>query len=418
MEIIYVFAVLSVIIFLGFFSELFFRKTKIPDVLILIIIGIIIGSVLKWSSADDFGFSSELFTTFALIFILFQGALNLDFRTIIRTLPQTLALTSLSFILTVSVTTIVAIILGYDLMISLLVGTILAGTSSAVVIPLVNNVEIREKYSSILTIESAVSDVLCIVGTITILEIIKTGQIVASHIFKTVLSSFSLALVVGVIVGIIWVTLMYHYESLTHTYLLSIAVVMALYAFVESSFVSASGAIAALAFGIVMGNSRGIHEYFRKGRVRASNDEVKNILLPSTKSFYTEISFFIKTFFFVYLGILIDFTNLDVLLYGILISILIFFVRPIAVKLTFSKDELENKERTYLETIIPKGLAAAVLAGIAIQSGVIDDSLGVFSNIILSTVFFSILMTSVIIFLTEKNMFKSFQPWLIPKHKK
>jgi len=36
--------------------------------------------------------------------------------------------------------------LDYNIMHSLMLGTILAGTSSAVVIPLVNNVEIREKY--------------------------------------------------------------------------------------------------------------------------------------------------------------------------------------------------------------------------------------------------------------------------------
>ena len=93
MEIISVLTIISGIIILGFLSEFIFKKTNIPDVLFLIIVGIIIGSGLKWIKAEEFGFGAELFTTFALIFILFQGAINLDFRTIMKNLLKTLKLT-------------------------------------------------------------------------------------------------------------------------------------------------------------------------------------------------------------------------------------------------------------------------------------------------------------------------------------
>lgn len=412
MEVVIVFAILSIIVFLGYFSELMFKKTKIPDVLLLIIVGIIIGTVLDWIDADQFGFGSELFATFALIFLLFQGSLSLDFRVLIRSLNQTLKLTIFNFFLTVIGVGVVAYFLGYDIYLSLLIGMILGGTSSAVVIPLVNSVEIKEKYGTILTLESAISDVLCIIGSITVLEIITTGQVVASNIFKSILSSFSLALIVGLVVGLIWISLLYNYEALIHSYLLTVAVVMGLYAFVESPFVESSGAIAALAFGLVMGNSKSIHEYFKKDRKVESQNLVKNILLPSTRSFYSEISFFIKTFFFVYLGIIIDFSNLTVLLYGLLISIVIFLVRPFSVKMAFKNEDLNSSERSYLEILIPKGLAAAVLAGIAVQSGVITTDLGIFANTILSTVFFTILITSILIFFTEKGKFNGILPFL------
>lgn len=417
METIYVFAVLAVIIFLGFFAEQLFKKTKIPDVMVLIIIGITIGSYFKWVAAEAFGYGSELFTTFALIFILFQGSLNLDFKNLVRTLPQAFEITFVNFALTVAVVTGIALILKYDPLIALLIGCILGGTSSAVVIPLVNNLNLRDKFSSILTLESAISDVLCIVGTITIIEIIKTGEIVASGIFKTIISSFSLAIVVGMIIGIIWVSLMFHFEVLTHSYLLSIAVMMGLYAFVESPFVEASGAIASLAFGIILGNSKSIHDYFRRDKA-PKKDDVKNILLPSTKNFYQELSFIIKTFFFVYLGILIDLSNLIILAFGFVIALAVFIVRPLAIKMCFNGEEFEPKERTYMEILIPKGLAAAVLAGIAVQQEVITGSIGLFTNMILSTVFFSILITSILVFLTDKGKFKTFLPGLYPFQKK
>ena len=90
----------------------------------------------------------------------------------------------------------------------------------------------------------------------------------------------------------------------------------------------------------------------------------------------------------------------------------IFLIRPFAVKLVFGKDNLEAQDRTFLEILIPKGLAAAVLAGVAVQSGVLGDGAGSFINMILSVVLLSILLTSILLFLTQKGWFKGFLPFL------
>lgn len=412
MDVISVFGVISAIVVLGFFSELIFRKTKIPDVIILIGVGILIGTILKWVHADAFGEGSKLFTTFALVFILFQGALNIDFKTLFRSLSDTLKLTVFSFVLTVIVTAGITYFFYKDILISLLTGMIVGGTSSAVVIPLVNNIEIADKYGFILTIESAISDVLCIIGALTILQILETGNVVASEVFKSILSSFSLAIVLGIVVGIFWIIMLHKFEQLSKSYLVTVAVVIGLYAFVESSYVEASGAIAALSFGLLLGNSRSILK-MTNGKKR-SNDEdpnskvIRSVLSSDAKNFYSEISFFVKTFFFIYLGILIDFSNPIIFVYGGVLTLGIFLVRPIAVNLIFRKKNMDIKEKTFLEILVPKGLAAAVLAQISIQTGLLEGFSAMFVNLILSVVLISILMTSVLIFFTEKNWFKGF----------
>lgn len=413
MDVISVFGVISGIIFLGFLSEQIFKKTNIPDVLLLIGVGIGIGTILEWTSAEAFGSGAVLFTTFALIFILFQGALSIDFHTLIKSLSSSLSLTVLNFILTVIVITLISFFLGYSLLVSLLIGMILGGTSSAVVIPLVNSIQIKDRYGLILTLESAISDVLCIVGTITILEIMNTGEVVASSIFNSVLTSFSLALVVGLIVGLVWVFIMARSELITKSYLLTIAVVVGLYAFIESPFVGGSGAIGALTFGLVLGNSRFLlskthHHTKQKDIEEHENKVIKNVLSPSAKNFYSEISFFVKTFFFVYLGILIDFSNPQIFIYGGILTVGIYLIRPLAVKLVFRKENLEDQDRTFLEILIPKGLAAAVLAGVAVQSGLLGDQASSLINMVLSVVLLSILLTSILLFLTQKNWFKGF----------
>lgn len=435
-DVISTFAVISGIVFLGFFAEIIFKKTNIPDVLILIIVGICIGTFLEWTDAQSLGESVALFTSFALIFILFQGALSIDFKSLMKSLGPALSLTVLNFVFTVIAVTLVAnFLLEYNFMLSLLVGMILAGTSSAVVIPLVSSIEnVKEKYKLALTLESALSDVLCIIGTLTILEIMKTGELVASSVFNNILTSFSLALVVGIIWGIVWVFLLNRFQNLTSSYMLTIASVVGLYAFVESSFVSASGAIAALSFGLILGNAKILlqsamkedKENDKEIKVKKSIHKTKDlkkedsterkrintILTPSAKNFYSEISFFVKTFFFVYLGILIDFTNLDIFWYGALITAAIFIVRPFSVKIIFGKEKPQPLDRTLLEILIPKGLAAAVLAGVAVQSGVLGDLASSFTTMILSVVLISIVVTSILMLLAQNNMFKGFFPSL------
>lgn len=434
-DVLSVFAVITGIIFLGFFAELIFKKTNIPDVLILISVGIILGTFLEWVSVESFGEATSLFTTFALVFILFQGALSINIKALIKTLGPTVSLTLLNFIFTVIAVSLVAYFaLDYSLLLSMLIGTILGGTSSAVVIPLVSNIEqIREKYKLALTIESALSDVLCIIGTLTLLQIIQTGEVVASSIFNSILSSFALALIVGGAIGFAWIIILTKFETLKSSYMLTIACVMGLYAFVESDFVGASGAIAALSFGLILGNSRLLLESAKdddeddksKKKTKSKNTSLKksktehselhhslNIINPSAKNFYSEISFVVKTFFFVYLGLLIDFSNMSVFWYGALITIAIFLVRPFAVKLVMGKDKPTTLDRTILEVLIPKGLASAVLAGIVVQSGVLGGSAATFTTMILSVVLISIILTSILMILANNNMFKGFFPSL------
>ena len=77
----------QLVIFIGlliFVSHLFagiFEKRGIPDVLMLMIIGIIIGPVLNLVTPESFGIVTGIFTTITLVFILFQGGLDLRFET-------------------------------------------------------------------------------------------------------------------------------------------------------------------------------------------------------------------------------------------------------------------------------------------------------------------------------------------------
>ena len=95
------FLTVALIIIIGYLGMLFFKKTKISELIILLVIGLIIGPI---SSALGIGligpnelavFNSFLpfFAAFALIMILFEGGMQLNFFNALKSLTNAFAFT-------------------------------------------------------------------------------------------------------------------------------------------------------------------------------------------------------------------------------------------------------------------------------------------------------------------------------------
>ena len=69
---------IGLMVFFAHFLSLQFRKTNIPDALVLVFVGIVLGPVLNFVSPTDFGKVGSLFATIALVVILFEGGTTLD----------------------------------------------------------------------------------------------------------------------------------------------------------------------------------------------------------------------------------------------------------------------------------------------------------------------------------------------------
>ena len=407
--IISIFLIFAGIIFLGYFAELLFKKSRIPDVLFLILAGVLLSSVFGIVGPDDFGLEATIFVNFALLYLLFQGSLNLDFRTLFASLRGAGALTVISFIFTVTIVTGLAmLIFGFSFIMALLLGFMLGGTSSAVVIPLVSQLPILKKYKSVLTIESAISDVLSIVGALTVITIITTGQVSGASVVKGVVGSFSVALVLGVVAGLLWMVLLAKHRPLASAEMVTVAMLVLVYAAVESPFIGASGAIAVLAFGLVLGNSKRLLAALFPKNDKDKQDPLalRNIISSTAKNFYGEISFFVKVFFFVYLGIIMEFSQPIIFVWALVITAGIYVARPLAVRLAFLRANLDDTNRTAMEVLIPKGLAAAVLVQLAVSEGIAGADLMV--TPVFGVILMSILLTGVLIFLNGQGKFRGF----------
>ena len=128
----------GVTIFLGVAGESFFKRTGIPDVAFLMILGVIIGPVLGIIQPDVVIEIVPFFAAIALIIIMFDGGLNLDLKHMAKTAHFALILAILGFIVSVAVVAIFAHYgIGWTWMDSILLGSIVGGSSSVIVFGLV-----------------------------------------------------------------------------------------------------------------------------------------------------------------------------------------------------------------------------------------------------------------------------------------
>jgi cell volume regulation protein A len=105
---------LSLLFFLGHALNWFFIKTKIPDLLILVVLGYIIGPTLGLIVPSDLGVAGSVLSTTALIVILYEGGLNLSARDLLTSSLPALSLSLVGFFLIAIVGGLVAWAVGFQ----------------------------------------------------------------------------------------------------------------------------------------------------------------------------------------------------------------------------------------------------------------------------------------------------------------
>lgn len=377
------------------FSSLYNRK-KIPDVLLLIIIGLIVGPLAGWVNVASLGVGGPVFVAVTLVVILFEGGTSLSINVMRSAWKSTMSLTMTCFILSMLLVSIVGRFFGMPVMSALTLGAILGGTSSAVVIPLVRILDMGEESRTVLVLESAATDVLCIVFTLAFMQAMQAGSINVGAIVGDIFSSFILAGILGFAGALIWSRLITRIRKLQNSIFTTPAFVFVIYG--VANFLGYSGAIAALVFGITMSNIDTIKNKILLGIMGGAGHRLNKTEMV----FFGELVFLLKTFFFVYIGISIEFNDWRSILAGLVITIVLFFGRIIVARF-FSPAKATAFDKTVVAMMIPKGLAAAVLAGLPLAAGLPEGEF--IKNVTYAVVLFSISWVSIMILLVDKSPF-------------
>lgn len=381
----------AVTIFLGVIGESFFKKTGIPDIAFLMILGVIIGPILGIISIDDVGKVVPYFAAIALIIIMFDGGLNLNIRNVIRTAHYAVLLSILGFIVSVICVTLIAFFgLDWNLLESILLGTIVGGSSSIIVFGLVRQLPISDDTKSMLSLESAITDILVTIIAFVLFDIMISGHFNQGLIIESFGRSVAVGLILGIGIGIPWTFLTTKLQNAQHSYMLTIGILFVIF-FAEKSL-DGTGALAPLIFGLMLGNKQLLSRYLKFKIPEITTDN------PT----HNQLTFLVRSFFFVFIGLLATLGKSEFIIFGIAAAVLLYVTRIGVVKISLGK-RFSLFEKKVTTAMIPRGLAAAVVATIPLTIGLANAE--VYPQIV-----FVIILTSVIITTIALARSKSLAP--------
>ena len=395
MEIALVLLSVGLLIFLAHLFTVLFEKIRIPDVLPLVLLGFLIGPVCGVVTTESFGNVGSVFTTIALVLILFESGLGIRFSALRNSMLWGVRLSIFNFVgTTVLVTLLSRWLFHFSVLEGVILGSILGGTSSVVVIPLVEKLRMGESSRTALLLESTFTDVLCIVVTLALLRFHGSKELAPGLMLGQMLASFILAIAIGVVGAFFWDSVLSRVRELENNIITTPAFVFIIFGLAE--FFGYSGAIACLAFGVVIGNIRVFHRGFLQ----------KLLLQPITlnlreRAFFSEMVFLVKTFFFVFIGISIRLTDYYLILAAGILTVSMFVIRIPVVRLSLGR-EVTRSEASLAAAMVPKGLAPAVLAVLPIQAGIANGY--VIQDTVFAVVILSIILTAILTFLLERKI--------------
>jgi cell volume regulation protein A len=347
------------LLMLAFLANRVFRVTRVPDVLVLMALGLVLGPVLGLVKPSHLASTTNVLGTLAIILVLFEGGLELDLQRTLRHFAGSLVLAVLAYGFSIAlVGLIVHKGLGMPLTTALAVGAVLGCTSSTVVLPVLQQLGAREPVKVTLMLEASWGDVLAVLTVGLLLGVGSQGGAVARHLLLGVLTQVGVAVVFAVTSGILWSRLLPVLSDARFWQVMTFSIVLVLYGGTEA--LGASGLIAVLTFGLTLANFPGVDPRFRALEKDSMSFQSQESLL----SFHSELAFLVRSFFFVLIGAIADlgsFRGHTLLIAGMLGAL--FVARWLA--LQFSRlafQDITAKERELMLWVMPRGLITVVLA--------------------------------------------------------
>ena len=344
--------IFSATIIVSYFFHLYAKKSGFPAVLLLIGLGIIINYSLRLSgfTKPDLLPLLGVLGVVGLILIVLEAALDLEVVKEKRGLITRSFIVSLIGLAGTSYLTALClnVLMDLDLLKCLLFTIPLSILGSAVVLPSIDDVE-KEKREFIIY-ESTFSDILGIIAFYSVLTL--AGSSSTEGVTFGIFTNLVFTVLFSVLISYLLIYIFQKIQGPVKLFLL-IAVLLLLYA--VGQMFDLSSLIIILIFGIMLSN----YKVFFKGVLMSLlNEEKVNSVLHDMRVVTAETAFVVRTFFFiifgwsVYLGSLL---NIKVIIMGLLILLIIYFVRALILLVFIGKNIV-------LELFLaPRGLVTILL---------------------------------------------------------
>ena len=190
--------VVSLVILLCVITEKFSYKIGVPALIFFMFIGMLFGSDgLMKIEYENFK-QAEMICSIALIFIMFNGGFNTNWKHARPYVGKAIMLSSVGVFLTAMITMVCChYLLKLSFQESFLLSAVLASTDAASVFSILksNNLDLKDGTSSILEVESGSNDPMAYLLTITAISIMSSGKM--GNLFLTITAQLVVGLGMG-----------------------------------------------------------------------------------------------------------------------------------------------------------------------------------------------------------------------------
>jgi cell volume regulation protein A len=393
----YVLLSCGIILAAGAFSGFLSQKLRVPDIVLFLIAGIILGPEItgiiniKADSALN-----QIILIFGACYILFDGGASLRFRVLKEVWITIIIIATVGVAITASITGIAAYyILKTPFIIALLLGATIASTDPATLVPIFKQIRIKDRVAQTIISESAFNDAMGAIVTFSVLAIATgSGEFSVSQSLIEMLRQSVIGILVGSILGYLAALFIAHEKlSFLSEYAPIITIIAVVASYLVADGFQASSFMAVFVFGIVLGNKDSFG-------FQMENGEDKKL-----EEYIITTSLIMRMFIFILLGTQVDFNLIRTYLSsGIAIVLIFMFIaRPVTVFACAIPDRRARWTRNEMLLMCwtrETGVIPAALAGLLIGMKVPAASM------IASITFIAILMTIIIQATTTKWLAK------------
>ena len=383
----------GLILAVGSFVGILAKKLKTPDVAIFLLVGMLLGpEMLGLIDIKADSAANQLILIFGSCYILFDGGASLKLKVLKEVWLTVVILATLGVLISMLVTGVVAYwILGIPFIIALLLGATIASTDPATLVPVFQQVKIRERVAQAVMSESALNDAMGAIATFTVLGIaMGHAEFSLFGSIGELLWQSCLGIFVGGVLGYLAAVLIAHERfSFLLEYAPLVTLMAVIGAYMGADGAHASGFMAVFTFGVILGNKDMFGFAMREREAERMEDYILTTAL------------IMRMFIFILLGSQVNFTLMNEYLVGGVIIVLIFMFigRPLTVFACAALDPKAKWTRNELlfmcwtrETGVIPGALAGMLVGMKAPG----------ADVVASVTFIAILMTILIQATTTK----------------
>jgi cell volume regulation protein A len=375
------------ILALGTASALLAQKLKMPDVVVFLVIGTLLGPDV--TGAIDIKADSalnQLVLIFGSCYILFDGGASLRLKVLKDVWITIVILATVGVLVTAAITGLAAYyLLDVPVIVALLLAATIASTDPATLVPVFRQVKVKDRVAQTVMSESAFNDATGAILTFAVLAVaMGKGEFSVSTALIDLLKQASFGLIAGMILGYLAAMLIAHEKyGFLQEYAPLVSLMAVIGAYLSADGLQASGFMAVFVFGIMIGNKDMFGFSMEEGEQEKLDDYVMTTGL------------IMRMFIFILLGTQVDFALMNKYLLGGVAVVVVFMLvaRPVAVFLCALPDRRAKwtlKEMLFMCWTRETGVIPAALAGLLMGVGAPE------AKLIASVTFLAVLMTILI----------------------